>query len=318
MIIQCRRCETRYRFDEALMEGEGVWVRCSRCQHVFFEENPAAEGQAARPASSEVPSLVVSDAKRPLAEWTTTEEGDARHVPPSAEESGDRGAENGPEVTVGELEAGPDQPGAVGEGEPEAQEEAPVRRRWGRTLVKTFLAVVVLLLFATVISFWILPDVRQQAAELIGPWLREIPGMEKVLEKASAPQGTPAPVQLVDVRQRTVTNLLAGTLRVIEGVAVNHSPYPLARIKIRLIISDAYDVILGERTVYCGNILSDGELNTLAEAEINRELSTPNGTDVSNERIPPKGSIPFMIVFSQEGAGAIKTVVMPAGADKVQ
>ncbi len=82
-------------------------------------------------------------------------------------------------------------------------------------------------------------------------------------------------------------------------------------------ISDAYDVVLGEKIVYCGNLLTDAELNTLAEAEIQRELSTPQGTDVSNQRIAPNGEIPFMIVFSQEQAGAIKTVVMPAGADRV-
>jgi hypothetical protein len=126
-----------------------------------------------------------------------------------------------------------------------------------------------------------------------------------------------APVRIKDVRQRSVTNLLVGTLRVVEGVAVNQSSAPLANIRVRLVISDAYDVLLGEKTVSCGNLLTDAELNTLAEAEIQRELSTPQGTDVSNQRVAPNGEIPFMIVFSQEQAGAIKTVVMPAGADRV-
>ena len=38
MIIQCRKCETRFRFDETQVEGEGFWVRCSRCRDVFFQE----------------------------------------------------------------------------------------------------------------------------------------------------------------------------------------------------------------------------------------------------------------------------------------
>ena len=126
-----------------------------------------------------------------------------------------------------------------------------------------------------------------------------------------------APVRIKDVRQRSVTNLLVGTLRVIEGTAVNQSSTPLANVRVRLVISDAYDVVLGEKIAYCGNLLTDAELNTLAEAEIQRELSTPQGTDVPNQRIAPNGEIPFMIVFSQEQAGAIKTVVMPAGADLV-
>jgi hypothetical protein len=55
----------------------------------------------------------------------------------------------------------------------------------------------------------------------------------------------------------------------------------------------------------------------MAEAEIQRELSIPQGSDVSNERIAPNGEIPFMIVFSQEQAGAVKTTVIPAGADRL-
>ena len=60
-------------------------------------------------------------------------------------------------------------------------------------------------------------------------------------------------------------------------------------------ISDASDAVLGERIVFCGNLLTDAELSTLAEAEIQRELSRPQGSDVSNERIAPNGEIPFMM-----------------------
>ena len=40
MIIQCRQCRIKFRFDDALMQGDGLWMRCSRCQHVFFQDNP--------------------------------------------------------------------------------------------------------------------------------------------------------------------------------------------------------------------------------------------------------------------------------------
>jgi predicted Zn finger-like uncharacterized protein len=40
MIIQCRQCRTKFRFDDLNMEGDGLWMRCSRCHHVFFQENP--------------------------------------------------------------------------------------------------------------------------------------------------------------------------------------------------------------------------------------------------------------------------------------
>jgi len=40
MIIQCRQCATKFRFSDELMTGDGVWVRCGRCGHEFFEINP--------------------------------------------------------------------------------------------------------------------------------------------------------------------------------------------------------------------------------------------------------------------------------------
>jgi predicted Zn finger-like uncharacterized protein len=46
MIIQCGKCGTKYRFDEAQIDGEGAWVRCSRCRDVFFQENPSETGEA--------------------------------------------------------------------------------------------------------------------------------------------------------------------------------------------------------------------------------------------------------------------------------
>jgi len=73
MIIQCRKCETRFRFDENLMEGDGVWVRCSRCQHVFFQERPAGDFHA---AELEIPSVRISDARRtPDDRFPAVEEG---------------------------------------------------------------------------------------------------------------------------------------------------------------------------------------------------------------------------------------------------
>ncbi len=42
MIIQCKECGTKYRFDKSQISGEGIWVRCSHCKAVFFHENPLA------------------------------------------------------------------------------------------------------------------------------------------------------------------------------------------------------------------------------------------------------------------------------------
>ena len=47
MVIQCKSCKTKYRFDETLITGDGIWVRCSRCQNVFFQQSlPVIETEA--------------------------------------------------------------------------------------------------------------------------------------------------------------------------------------------------------------------------------------------------------------------------------
>jgi predicted Zn finger-like uncharacterized protein len=344
MIIRCRKCDTRFRFDETLIEGDGVWVRCSRCENVFFEERPSGEPPSSTPVG-EIPSVRISDAVRigdanripedrfPSAEerlpWAEREGASVTSPHPAAAEDEtpvEIGRESVLEGIEAEMEREPLGGPTVAEEDDEEEEEEeeeiregrPKRGRWGRILLRIAALAVFSVLVAGGIALWLFPEVRTQTGENLYPWLRGIPGVEQFLGTEVKSRATSqAPVRIKDVRQRTVTNLLVGALRVVEGTALNQSPAPLANIRVRLVISDAYDVVLGEKVVYCGNLLTDAELNTLAEAEIQRELSTPGGTDVSNRRIAPNGEIPFMIVFSQGQAGAIKTVVMPAGADLV-
>ena len=339
MIIQCRKCETRFRFDETLIEGDGVWVRCSRCQHVFFQEKQAAEPlSAASAVGPEIPSVKISDAKHITDDHFSTAEEQPPRVeiertempPPLAQAEREIHPEIEKEISLEGLEMGMVRKSLGGPATP--GEKRRRKRRNKRNLSRSrlgeedgdglILKLFALMLFIVIVSggvsLWIFPEIRTQVLEWAYPWLRGVPAIEKLL--GTEPKGREAassPVRIKDVRQRSVANLLVGNLHVIEGVAVNQSPYPLARISVRLVISDAYDVTLGEKISYCGNILTDAELGALAETEIQRELSTPQGTDVSNERIEPKGEIPFMFVFSQEQAGAVKTTVTPAGAERV-
>lgn len=337
MIIQCRKCETRFRFDETQVEGEGFWVRCSRCRDVFFQERsvagePLSQMTAAEP---EIPSVRISDAKRVSEDRfflgedrLTLSEGEKMEIPPFPRRAGDR------DIALEDIKE-PLLPAAEDRLEKEAPadkavdweeeiddeeylEDEPPRRRWGRTILKILALLVFAALIAGGLYLWLFPEARNQSLEWASPWLQSVPGLERVLgTEKKGPETLQAPIRLRDVRQRSVANLLGVNLRVIEGIAVNQSPYFQSKIRVRLVISDANDAVLGEKIVYCGNLLTDAELNTLAEAEIQRELSIPQGTDVINDRIAPNGEIPFMIVFSQEQTGAVKTVVAPAGADRV-
>jgi predicted Zn finger-like uncharacterized protein len=334
MIIQCRKCETRFRFDDTLMAGDGVWVRCSRCQHVFFQQRSAGDASAVEP---EIPSVRISDARRNLddhfpsaGERLKRTEILAETAPPTPSRAeGESEADFGREPSIQELGedigketlAGPavaDEKESVEMAEEEPPEGGTEITGWGRTFLKLIALLVFVAVVAGTVYLYLFPQIRTQVLTWAAPWLQGVPVLENLVPPQMKSDGTlPAPVHIKDIRQRSVANLLAGNLRVIEGVAVNQAPYPLARIRVRLVIADAYDVVLGEKIVYCGNLLTDAELGALAEAEIQRELSIQQGSDVSNERIAPNGEIPFMIVFSQEQAGAIKTTVIPGGADRL-
>ena len=256
MIIQCRKCETRFRFDDTLMAGDGVWVRCSRCQHVFFQQRSAGDASAVEP---EIPSVRISDARRnpddrflaagDRLKRTETEVEAAPPTPIRAEREPE--ADFGREPSIQELDedlgketlAGP---AAADEKEDMemAEEEPPAdgtgRTGWGRTFLKLIALLVFVVVVAGTAYLYLFPEIRTQALTWAAPWLRGVPVLENLVApqmKSGAP--APAPVRLKDIRQRSVANLLAGNLRVIEGVAVNQAPYPLARIRVRLVIADA-------------------------------------------------------------------------------
>jgi predicted Zn finger-like uncharacterized protein len=62
MIITCAKCRTKYRFDDSLMTGNGLWMRCSTCQHEFFEPNPLATDQL-KPPEKPAPEPAFEESK---------------------------------------------------------------------------------------------------------------------------------------------------------------------------------------------------------------------------------------------------------------
>lgn len=152
---------------------------------------------------------------------------------------------------------------------------------------------------------------------VIGELQSLFPGLGLTSSPEAPPALGPAQVKIVDVRQRFVGNPLLGNLRVVEGLAMNTSPYPMTRIKIRGELYDMAGALVKEGAAFCGNLLSDEELGIMSEEQIFRELAIPQGSDVLNDRIAPQGTIPFMLVFVREPPGVEKTLVLPVAAERL-
>lgn len=115
-------------------------------------------------------------------------------------------------------------------------------------------------------------------------------------------------IKLLNVRQRLVYNAKLGkSIRVIEGIAENSARYPVSKIKIAANLYGSDGALLASMESFGGHILIDAKLESLDEAGLISDLTTENA---SEDKIPPKGQIPFMAVFTKEPAGVHKLSVL--------
>jgi Protein of unknown function (DUF3426) len=121
-------------------------------------------------------------------------------------------------------------------------------------------------------------------------------------------------IKLLSIRQRLVYNIKLGrSIRVIEGIAENSASYPVSKIKIAANLYDANGSLLASMESFGGNILIDAKLETLDAAALIADLNKGNA---SEDRIPPKGQTPFMVIFTSDLAGVHKLSVLPVDFKK--
>lgn len=322
MIIQCRQCRTKFRFDDALMEGDGVWMRCSHCQHVFFQDSP----QTVKPGMAPVVNELLVSAEKPVpakkAEVSPTEasisggdedaalfldnvmkakDGLAEEIILEIEKPASKENRDGDIAITDEL---PEEKGDHEEG------KSPRKGSW-RGLKIAIWSVLVIVAIPAIIYFFVFPQIGDRLLKIVNKYI------DIGIRETARPEVVTVQVKLQDIRQRILVSSVLGKIRIVEGMAVNQADYPISRIAIKGEIVDAYAVVLGEHVSYAGNVLTDEELTVLPEDEILKKLSQPEGRNNSNDKIMPNGMIPFMIVFAREPAGVIKTTVKTVGAERL-
>ena len=276
-IITCEKCRTRFHFDESTIPPGGAWFRCSRCQHVFFDK-PSRTPAA---ASQGIP------------------EGQPGELQP--------GWRAIPSQKTADREEPSEQVAGV------ADRESKVRRQVWKALL---LLLVICMVAGGFTAAWYF-SANPAAARMAVDSLRSVPLFRSVAEHFVPGEAGPAYVKLTQVRQRYVGNWLVGNVRVLEGQAVNMSKYPMTRIQIHAELLDGGGDILAAQTAYSGNLLTDSELASLSDMEMQKKLSIPQGSTVSNDRIESGAEIPFMIVFANEPLGVTRTVCMPVAAERL-
>ncbi|NPU83314.1 MAG: DUF3426 domain-containing protein [Syntrophaceae bacterium] len=323
MIIRCEACGTKYRFDDTLMEADGAWVRCTSCKAVFFQENPQRE--AARPE----PEEAIEEPPAPPPELS--EASDLKILlpgsqPPSnAPRQGDTVMMAADRIREALREAEPRRmpedypPRALDRPSPEEEkeeEEEPVppatdapRRRPSFLLI--FLSVLLILVIGGTTFLFLYPDVRRA---VVSDLVVAVPALETVFGKdIQQAEVNPGDIRIQQVRRRMMANVFLGDLMILEGTVQNISSQTVTRIRIQGKLYDPSDRIIRSRISYAGNHLSDAELASLSEEDLQKRLSFPQITPAPKDSLAPGAAIPFMVVFALDKAGVDKTGIIKTG-----
>lgn len=242
-----------------------------------FDINLALEGE---PETDFAPTEPVDSKNRPV---QFPKKKDAETEEPLTMVGKDRKAQVQP-FDIGTL--------AAPEEEEEEEEPAfsigsyePQKPRGSRSLV--YLLVILILAGAGYGAFWMMQNKGIK-----------IPFISNLFKLSSADVAGNLNISTTEVASRFVTTAKQGRLFVITGKARNDYAEARSAIHIMAKLYAPGKVLVATQSVFCGNFLSDLELESLDIETIQKILQNRSGDNYSGERIDPGKEIPFMVVFS--------------------
>ena len=104
-------------------------------------------------------------------------------------------------------------------------------------------------------------------------------------------------IVLNELQGKFISNQDAGELFIIRGEAINKFSAPRASIQVKGVIFDQNGKALLQKTIFCGNPISDLELQELPFTKIEELMGNQFGKSLSNMNVNKNQAIPFVIVF---------------------
>jgi predicted Zn finger-like uncharacterized protein len=172
---------------------------------------------------------------------------------------------------------------------PIAQQQAPARSRISMPFM-------VLLIMALVGGGAYAAYTVLESLQIKLPFLESLKGA--VTSEATDPGNMRASLLEGRISGEFVSNNSAGRLFVIKGQLRNDYPEARNFIRVKGILYLKDGKVAQDRIVYCGNVLSDTDLQVLDKETINKKLGNRFGDNKSNFRVPTGKVLPFMVVFS--------------------
>lgn len=306
MIIVCPECSTKFDVNADRIPDAGAKVRCARCKNVFtaykepdvelIEDNgddfveeegtPAVETSENTTEDTDFSydKFQELDSEEPAAEESNDDfsyadlakelasEGKQNAAAETAEENAENNCEATTDVAEPEF---PNQPASVKKGGPLA------------SIIRILLTLILIIMIAVGIFIY------QNGTEQLEQTIKQIIG-----QQTSAPVQT-GQVNIDNWEGKFVLNKKAGELFLIRGEAINNFTEARAAIQVKGVVFDQNGKPLRQKTVFCGNAISDKDLLSLSFPELEKMMGNQFGKALSNMKINSKQRIPFDIVFNE-------------------
>lgn len=131
-------------------------------------------------------------------------------------------------------------------------------------------------------------------------------------KQSAAPESGKISVKVLD--SSYIENDEAGELLVISGVAFNEYPKPRAALQVKVDLYDAAGQSVATKSAYCGNPLTDEQLESLPLDKIEAAMANQFGDSLSNMEVAPGTGISFVVVLAHLPKGAKDFSVQSAGS----
>lgn len=168
-------------------------------------------------------------------------------------------------------------------------EEKVIKGKWSS---KILLIVIPITIVAGVLSLFLLTDLKSKI-----PYISTKNEIKQRPQNATNNIDAVKYISLEDIKQYMVENDKIGKILVIEGKAVNNFNKPKELIKIEATLFDDKGNVVEKKSLLCGNKVSLFQLQSWSMEQLEKELNSKVGVLMNNTKIPPGGSVDFMVLF---------------------
>lgn len=267
MIVDCEKCDSKFKLDDTLIQENGSKVRCSVCKHIFtvFPSQ----------INDEIDSLEEETA--PL---------DSSHVlskeDPEMDDIFDKAFEEALHEDIEEEEEKLDETETLIEGKTQSVKS----EKKGRGLLLIFLIILLILISGAISVYLFAPSLLPSS----------LSGIYPEDDRESADTGNRR-LDIGDLSSNFIPTDNMGQVYVIKGKIINNYSSSRSHILIKGSIEDENKKTVDQKLVYAGNIFTENELKGMTREEIEKGMSNKTGINNSNLSVLPQFSVPFMIVF---------------------